>query len=83
MNIPAMLAQAVIEHQFTTVSTKLGGLVLLEYIMTSLTVNWHLGGGTTPPPKISETTGCMIMKFLPDVKLSGEARNQKNFFEIT
>ena len=36
MNIPVMLAQAVIEHQFTTVSTKLGCLVLLEYMMASL-----------------------------------------------
>ena len=44
-----------------------------------LTVNsicsfWQLnsiwGDGTTPTPKISETTGRMTMKFLPDVKLS-------------
>ena len=32
------------------------------------------GGGTTPPPKISETTGPMTMKFLQDVELSEEAR---------
>ena len=31
-------------------------------------------GGTTPPPKISKTTGPMTMKFLADVKLSEEAR---------
>ena len=31
------------------------------------------------PPKTSETTGPMAMKFLPDVKLSVEARNQKKF----
>ena len=37
------------------------------------------GGGTTPPPKISVTTERMTMKFLPDVKLSEEARNQKKF----
>ena len=30
-------------------------------------------------PKISETTERMTMKFLPDVKLSKEARNQKKF----
>ena len=42
-------------------------------------MNWHLGGGTTPP-KISETTGPMTMKFLPYVKLSEEAWNQKIFF---
>ena len=29
------------------------------------------------PPKISETTGGMTMKFLPDVKLGKEAQNQK------
>ena len=29
------------------------------------------GGGDTNPPKISETTGRMTMKFLPDVKLLG------------
>ena len=53
-----------------------------------LTINsicsfWQLtgiwGGGTT---KISETTERMTMKFLPDVKLSKEARNQI-FFDIT
>ena len=33
MNIPVMLAQAVIEYQFTTVSTKV--LVLLGYMMAS------------------------------------------------
>ena len=37
------------------------------------------GGWYHPPPKITETTGHMTMKFLPDVKLSGEARDQKNF----
>ena len=36
-------------------------------------------GGWYHPPKISETTGPMTMKFLPDVKLNKEARNQ-NFF---
>ena len=36
-----------------------------------------LGGGGTTPPEISETTENMTMKFLPDVKLSEEARNQK------
>ena len=38
------------------------------------------GGGVTEgsgkPPKISETTGCMTMKVLPDVKLNAEARKQ-------
>ena len=34
--------------------------------------------GVVPsPPKISETTGPMTMKLLPDVKLNEEARNQK------
>ena len=36
-------------------------------------------GGGTIPPKISVTTGHMTMKFLPDVKLSEEAQNQKYF----
>ena len=36
-------------------------------------------GGWCHPPKISETTGPMTMKFLPDVKLSREARKQKIF----
>ena len=30
-----------------------------------------------PPPKISQTTRRMAMKFSPDVKLSEEAGNQK------
>ena len=34
-------------------------------------------GGVVLPPKISVTTGPMTMKFLPDVKPSEEARNQK------
>ena len=36
-----------------------------------------LGEGWYHPPKISETTGPMTMKFLPHVKLSEEAQNQK------
>ena len=30
------------------------------------------------PAKISETTGHMTTKYLPDAKLNEEARNQKN-----
>ena len=37
------------------------------------------GGVVPPPPEISETTGRMNMKFLPDVKLSQEALYPKNF----
>ena len=33
-----------------------------------LPAQWHLGKGVVDhPPKISETVGCMTMKFLPDV----------------
>ena len=34
-------------------------------------------GGVVPPPKFLEATGHMTMKFLPDVMLNKEARNQK------
>ena len=37
------------------------------------------GGGGSTPPKISGTTKGMTMKFLPDVGIHKEARNQKNF----
>ena len=34
------------------------------------------GGGWLPiTPKISETTGSMIMKFVPDVKSNGQTQN--------
>ena len=35
------------------------------------------GGGVPAPPKISGTTKGMTMKFLPDVGIHKEARNQK------
>ena len=37
------------------------------------------GGVVPPPPKISGTTKGMTMKFLPDVGIHYEARNQKKF----
>ena len=37
------------------------------------------GGVVPPPPKISGTTKGMTMKFLPDVGINKEARNQKFF----
>ena len=37
------------------------------------------GGGGSTPPKISGTTKGMTMKFLPDVGIYLEARNQKIF----
>ena len=36
-------------------------------------------GGWFHPPEISGTTKGMTMKFLPDVGVYKEARNQKNF----
>ena len=36
-------------------------------------------GGWFQPPKISGTTKGMTMKFLPDVSIHYEARNQKFF----
>ena len=36
------------------------------------------GGWFHPPPKISGTTKGMTMKFLPDVGIHKEARNQRN-----
>ena len=36
-------------------------------------------GGWFHPPKISGTTKVMTMKFLPDVSVYKEARNQKKF----
>ena len=36
-----------------------------------------------PPPKISGTTKGMTMKFLPDVGIHKEARNQKKNFDLT
>ena len=38
-----------------------------------------LASGGGPQPKISGTAGRMTMKFLPDVKPHGEARNPKIF----
>ena len=35
------------------------------------------GGVVPPPPKISGTTYRMTMKFLPDVGIDKETRNQK------
>jgi hypothetical protein len=51
-------------------------LLTINSIFFFFTAYWHLRGGTT---KISETTERMTMKYLPDVKLSEETRNQ-NFF---
>ena len=36
-------------------------------------------GGGSSPPKISGTIKGMTMKFLPDVGINKEARNQKHF----
>ena len=36
-------------------------------------------GGVPPNPKISGTTKGMTMKFLPDVGIHKEARNQKKY----
>ena len=36
-----------------------------------------------PPPKISETTEPMTMKFLPDLKLNKEARIQKKNLDLS
>ena len=41
-----------------------------------LTAYWHLEGWYHPP-KISGTTKGMTMKFLPDVGIHKEARNQE------
>ena len=41
-----------------------------------------LGVGTKIPPQISETTGHPTMNFLPDVKYSEEAQNQKNLTKL-
>ena len=40
------------------------------------------GGWYHPPPKISENTERMTLKFLPDVKLGKEARNQKKISDF-
>ena len=56
--------------QALTVSKRLIASALLDSAIAS-------EGVVPTPPKISETTGPMTMKFLPDAKLSGEARNQK------
>ena len=42
---------------------------LLDSLLTS--------GEMKPPPKISETTESMTMKFLPDAKSHGDSRNPK------
>ena len=39
----------------------------------------QLTGIWGPPPKISETTGCTSMKFLPDVKLHKAKNPQKDY----
>ena len=45
-------------------------------LFDSLMASGGKGSGTIPP-KIAESTGPMTMKFLLDVKLNKEARNQK------
>ena len=56
--------------------------VLIEIIrlsVNSICSFWQYNSiwGVPHTPKISETAGPMTMKFLPDVKLNKEARNQK------
>ena len=50
-----------------------------DYVASALLDSLIASGGGITPPKISETTGRITMEFLPDVKLSEEARNQKFF----
>ena len=52
---------------------------ICSFLLTGI---WGAGGvwGWYQPPKIPENTGRMTMKFLPDVKLSEEVRNQKFFY---
>ena len=47
------------------------------YDTTGLTAYWNLGDWWTTSPMISETTGRVTMKFLPDVKYHRKARNPK------
>ena len=74
-------------NNITLIFMLLVSITFPSLIVGGLTVNsicslWQLTGiwGCYRPPKISETTGRMTMKFLPDVKLSQEARNQKKFW---
>ena len=55
------------------------GEVFSRLIASALFDSAIASGGWVVPPKISKTTEPMTMKFLPDVKLSEGARNQKIF----
>ena len=56
--------------------------LIASALFDSLLASGGGSGTAAPPPKISETTGRITMKFLPDIKLIEEAQNQ-NEFDIT